>query len=217
MKELDDFDAQLRFRARQSEAFCNASALYHYRFCNDNGSVRQMEQARRYVAHWKQMQEQNLGLLFWGKPGNGKTFAAGCIANALLETEGMHIPSVKMTTFGTILNQLPGMSPRDREWYLKDFLSCDLLILDDFGMERQTDYAREQVFNIIDGRYLTRKPLIVTTNLSLKELKNPRDMAEQRIFDRVLELCVPVCFDGESLRQEKANQNMQLYRQLTNL
>lgn len=76
-------------------------------------------------------------------------------------------------------------------------------------------YAREQVFNIIDGRYLTRKPLIVTTNLSLKAMKNPKDLAEQRIFDRVLEMCIPVCFDGESLRQEKAKQRMQLYRQLT--
>ena len=71
------------------------------------------------------------------------------------------------------------------------------------------------MFNIIDGRYLTRKPLIVTTNLSLKAMKNPKDLAEQRIFDRVLEMCIPVCFDGESLRQEKAKQRMQLYRQLT--
>ena len=211
---MNEFDQ--RFYEKQREAFGNTSALYHYRFCNDNGSVRQMEQARRYVDHWKQMLEQNLGLLFWGKPGNGKTFAAGCIANGLLETEGMHVPSVKMTTFGTILNKLPGMTAQDKEWYLNSFLACDLLILDDFGMERQTDYAREQVFNIIDGRYLAQKPLIVTTNLSLNELKHPRDTTEMRIFDRVLELCVPVCFDGESLRQEKAKQRMQLYRQLTN-
>ena len=211
---MNEFDQ--RFYEKQREAFGNTSALYHYRFCNDNGSVRQMEQARRYVDHWKQMLEQNLGLLFWGKPGNGKTFAAGCIANGLLETEGMHVPSVKMTTFGTILNKLPGMTAQDKEWYLNSFLACDLLILDDFGMERQTDYAREQVFNIIDGRYLARKPLIVTTNLSLNELKHPKDMVEERIFDRVLEMCVPVCFDGESLRQEKAKERMQLYKQLTN-
>lgn len=216
MKELDDFFTQQRLHAKRTEAFGHASALYHYRFCNDNGSVKQLEQARRYVAHWKQMQEQNLGLLFWGKPGNGKTFAAGCIANALLETEGMHVPSVKMTTFGTILGKLPVLSAQDKEWYLGSFQSCDLLILDDFGMERQTDYAREQVFNIIDGRYLSRKPLIVTTNLSLQELKHPKDITDQRIFDRVLELCVPVCFDGESLRQAKAKENIQLYKQLTN-
>lgn len=71
------------------------------------------------------------------------------------------------------LEKLPEMSAQDKEWYLNNLVSCDLLIVDDFGMERQTDYAREQVFNIIDGRYLARKPLIVTTNLSLHELKHP--------------------------------------------
>lgn len=216
MNEFDDFYAQHRIHAKRTEAFGDASALYHYRFQNDKGSVKQMEQARRYVDHWRQMQEQNLGLLFWGKPGNGKTFAAGCIANALLEMDGLHVPTVKMTTLGTILNKLPSMSAQDKEWYLGSFHTCDLLILDDFGMERQTDYAREQVFNIIDGRYLARKPLIVTTNLRLYELKHPKDMVEERIFDRVLEMCVPVCFDGESLRQEKAKERMQLYKQLTN-
>lgn len=216
MKEPDDFYVQQSLLERRREAFGNAAALHDYRFQNDNGRVRQIAQARRYAEHWKQMQEQNLGLLFWGRPGTGKTFAAGCIANALLEREGMHIPTVKMTTFGTVLGKLPGMSAQDREWYLKDFLSCDLLILDDFGMERQTDYAREQVFNIIDGRYLARRPLIITTNLSLQELKHPNDMAQTRVFDRILELCVPVCFDGESLRQEKAMERMQLYKQITN-
>lgn len=216
MNEFDDFYAQQCIHAKRTEVFGDVSALYHYRFQNDKGSVKQMEQARRYVDHWRQMQEQNLGLLFWGKPGNGKTFAAGCIANALLEMDGLHVPTVKMTTLGTILNKLPSMSAQDKEWYFGSFHTCDLLILDDFGMERQTDYAREQVFNIIDGRYLARNPLIVTTNLRLYELKHPKDMVEEQIFDRVLEMCVPVCFDGESLRQEKAKERMQLYKQLTN-
>jgi len=212
---MKEYFREQRLAEKRREAFGDASALYRYRFRNDNGCVPQLEQARRYAEHWKQMQEQNLGLLFWGKPGNGKTFAAACIANELLEREDMYAPSVKMTTFGTILNQLPGMSAQDKEWYLQGFRTCGLLILDDFGMERQTDYAREQVFNIIDGRYLSGRPLIVTTNLSISELKNPTDMVSQRIYDRILELCVPVCFDGESLRQKQAKEKLQLYRQLT--
>lgn len=197
---------------RLQETFGDASALYHYRFEADNGKCPQMEQARRYVSHWEEMRQENLGLLFWGKPGNGKTFAAACIANALLEQKST--VSVKMVTLGTVLNKLPGLSAQDRDWYLKSLHSCDLLILDDFGMERQTEYGREQVFSIVDGRYLSRKPLIVTTNLSLRELKSPADMARQRIYDRILELCVPVCFDRESLRQEKARENMKRYLEL---
>ena len=215
MKETEDYFAQVRLYDKRREALGNASALYDYRFDKDNGTVPQLEQARRYVSHWRTMSEKNLGLLFWGKPGNGKTFAAACIANALLESEEFTLVTVKMTTLGTVLNKLPGMSAQDKDYYINGLLNCSLLILDDLGMERQTDYAREQVFNIIDGRYLSRKPLIVTTNLSLTELKHPTDMAQQRIYDRILEMCVPVCFDGESLRQEKAKEKLRLYKQLT--
>lgn len=215
MNEFDDFFRMQRLMQKRLDAFGDASALASYRFEADNGTVPQLEQAKRYVAHWEEMREQDLGLLFWGRPGNGKTFAAGCIANALLESEDLHAPTVRMTTFGTILNQLPGMTAQDKEWYLDGFRTCDLLILDDFGMERRTEYAQEQVFNIIDGRYVSRKPLIVTTNLSLNELKHPEGLVQQRIFDRVLEMCVPVCFDGESLRRDKARAKMQLYKQLT--
>lgn len=219
MNDCDDFSddiylEQQRLERRQ-EAFGDGYGLFEARFEFDNGLVPQMEQARRYVENWKEMREKHLGLLFWGQPGNGKTFAAACIANALLEMPGFHKPTVKMTTFGKLLNKLPGMSAQDKEGYINGFLNCDLLILDDFGMERRTDYAREQVFNLIDGRYLARKPLIVTTNLSLDELSHPTDMVEKRIYDRVRELCVPVCFDGESLRQAKAKERLQLYKQIT--
>lgn len=211
---MKEFFRQQRLVEKQRDTFGDSAALCQYRFDRDHGQVPQMEQARKYVALWEQMRMENLGLLFWGRPGNGKTFAAACIANALLELEEPGAPTVKMTTFATIISKLPGMSIQDKEWYLEGFRSCDLLILDDFGMERQTDYAREQLFQLIDGRYLARRPLIITTNLSLRDLKQPTDLAQQRIFDRVLELCVPVCFDGESLRQGKAKENLRRYKTL---
>lgn len=210
---MDDFNPWMI--EKKQKTFGGAGTLLNYRFDNDNGRVPQMEQARRYTEHWEEMYRENIGLLFWGKPGNGKNFAAACIANALLETDDFWETTVRMTTFGTILNRLPGLSAQDKEWYLKDLCSCQLLILDDFGMERQTEYAREQVFHIIDSRYLARQPLIVTTNLSLQELKHPSDLAQQRIYDRILELCVPVCFDGESLRQQKAKEKLKRYKLLT--
>jgi len=214
-EEFPDYFEMMRLSRKRQEAFGSACALRHYRFEQDSGSVSQLVQARRYADHWNEMYENSLGLLFWGRPGTGKTFAAACIANALLEIEDIHQPTVRMTTFAHVLNALPAMTAQDKERYLQGLLDCDLLILDDFGMERQTEYAREQIFHIVDGRYLSRRPLIVTTNLTLKELKAPADLAQQRIYDRILERCVPVCFDGESLRQKKAAQQLQLYRQLT--
>ena len=82
----------------------------------------------------------------------------------------------------------------------------DLLILDDLGAERGTEYALEQVFAVIDARYRSRKPLIVTTNLTLNALKHPDDLAHARIYDRILEICAPILFGGENLRVEKANE-----------
>ena len=66
--------------------------------------------------------------------------------------------------------------------------SFPLLILDDFGMERSTEYGLEQIYNVVDSRYRSRKPLIVTTNLTLEELQHPEDTAHSRIYDRLLEI-----------------------------
>ena len=214
MIDFENFQREQHLFTRRQETFGNATSLYHCRFEQDNGCVPQMEQARQYVQHWSKMRENNLGLLFWGQPGNGKTFAAACIANALVESKDSFPPDVKMTTFGTILNRLPALSAADKEYYLNQFLNADLLILDDFGMERQTDYAREQVFNIIDGRYLTKRPLIVTTNLSLNHMKTTTDLAEKRIYDRVLEMCIPVFFSGESQRPDRAKANLEQFRSI---
>ncbi len=59
-------------------------------------------------------------------------------------------------------------------------------------------------FAVIDARYRSRKPLIVTTNLTLDALKHPDDLAHARIYDRILEICAPILFGGENLRVEKS-------------
>lgn len=61
-----------------------------------------------------------------------------------------------------------------------------MLIIDDLGVERSSEYALEQVYNVVDSRYLSRLPFIVTTNLTLNELKKPLDLARARIYDRIL-------------------------------
>ena len=90
------------------------------------------------------------------------------------------------------------------------------LILDDFGMERGTEYGLEQVYNVIDSRYRSGKPLIVTTNLTLTELQNPQDTPHARIYDRLLEMCAPVCFSGENFRRESAQNKLNRLKQLMN-
>ena len=89
-----------------------------------------------------------------------------------------------------------------------------LLIIGDFGMERGTEYALEQIYNIVDSRYRSRKPLIVTTNLTLDEIRHPQDTAHARIYDRLLEMCVPISCIGVSLRRETAQEKLERLKAL---
>ena len=150
-------------------------------------------------------------MILWGEVGTGKSYLAGCIANALMEKED----SVCMTNFALILNDLAA-SYKDRNEYISHLCSFPLLILDDFGMERGTEYGLEQIYNVIDGRYRSTKPLIVTTNLTLEELQNPEDTAHARIYDRLIEMCTPVCIAGENFRKAKAREKMEQLKMLLN-
>ena len=136
--------------------------MLNWTFENDNGRSPQMHHAHRYVEQWQTMRAENLGLLLWGGVGTGKSFLAGCIANALIEQE---VP-VRMTNFARILNEL-NRSFSGRNEVVDKLCRYPLLIIDDFGMERGTEYALEQIYSIVDSRYRSRKPLIVTTNLTL--------------------------------------------------
>ena len=171
-----------------------------------------MQKAYDYVAHWVEMKEKSLGLLLWGDVGTGKSFFAGCIANALLDKG---IP-VLMTNFSRILNTLTGMYSDDRNQFIDSFNKYSLLIIDDLGIERSSEFALEQVFNVIDSRYRSKKPLIVTTNLTLDELKHPKDLTRVRIYDRVLERCVPLKINNQNIRELNAAANMQEARKILN-
>ena len=159
---LEQSKAKWVARMRE-QMFKSAQELKNATFDKDNGAVPQLAWARRYVEHWPEMRRENIGLLFWGPSGTGKTFAAACIANALVERE----VGVRMITLGDALVQLFGMNGEERVRYLESLSSCGLLILDDFGVERRTPYAREQVYEIVNRRYLSGRPMVVTTNLTL--------------------------------------------------
>lgn len=155
-----------------------------------------IQMAKRYTENWKKVKAENLGLLLWGDVGTGKSFLAACIANALLEKG---VP-VLMTNFSKILNQMGAMYSDERYRYIASFNRFSLLIIDDLGIERNTEYALEQVYAVIDERYKTGLPLIITTNLTISQLRNPEDVAHARIYSRVLEMCTPVHVPGHDRR-----------------
>lgn len=202
-----EFERMQRLNMLKSLCF-EDHALYSWTFDKDNGKNPVMKKARDYIEKWSDALSSNTGLVLWGDVGTGKTFFAACIANALVEQN----VSVKMTNFSTILNDL--FAESDKNKYLDRLNKHSLLIIDDLGIERGTEYALEQVYNVIDTRYKSGKPLIVTTNLTLDELKFPTDIPHKRIYDRVLGMCVPVMFNGMNFRKEEAAAKMEAAKKL---
>lgn len=161
---------------------------------------RNFKLCKRYATAFDQMLEKCQGLLLWGNVGTGKSFAAAAIANYLLE----HKVPVIMTSFTKILGLID--SDRSEESSLSGKLCrAKLVIFDDLGAERSTDYALEKVYNIIDERYRHKLPMILTTNLSLNEMKAETDIRYSRVYDRIFETCYPMQFTGPSWRKVEAS------------
>ncbi len=155
--------------------------------------------AKRYVENFPEMYRQNQGMLFWGDVGTGKSYTAAAIANELME----RLHPVIMTSFVKLLQDMQGFDSDDGA-YMNRLNMAKLLIIDDLGAERGTDFALEKVYDIIDSRYRSGKPAIFTTNLTMKQMKECTDIRYNRIYDRIFEMCYPVKFDGLSWRKREA-------------
>lgn len=149
-------------------------------------------------------------MCLFGNVGTGKSYAAGCVANALVDRS---IP-VLFVRVATIVNKLQGLFNQDRERYIKHLMRPDLLILVDLGAERSTSFGKECVFDVVDRRVPSGKPLIVTTIIPLHTLKNPTEIDDRRIYDRLLTVCAPVEFKGENYRTAKATDNLRMAVQI---
>lgn len=198
-RELLEGISRLKSAGLQDDAF------FGYTFAGCDGTHPCAGYARRYAEHFGEFQKNGQGLLFWGNVGTGKTFLAACIANALMER---NVP-VLMTSFPKLLNALGGIYSSERNEYLKSLNRYQLLIIDDLGVERDTPYVLETVYLVIDERYKSGRPFIITTNLSLEELQNPADLEHGRIYDRIMERCVPVAFSGKNYRTGRGRANME--------
>lgn len=198
-REEADKAMRLRETGIPSQEFRNAT------FASADGinSV-PLDMVRKYAENWEHFYAKNTGLLLYGGVGTGKSFAAACLANYMIDRG---VPSL-MVNFSDVLNSVSDYRREDRIGIFSSLSEYPLVILDDFGMERQTEYALEQMFNFVDTRERSGKPLVVTTNLGLSELRSPKDMAHKRIYDRIMALCVPVFFGEQGRRAAISQQKL---------
>lgn len=171
--------------------------MANWTFGNDDRKNAKISDAMlRYADNFPGFLKEGRGLLLYGTVGTGKTYYAACIANRLIDNGY----SALMTNFARLTNAIQGMYEGKQE-YIDSLNRYSLLVLDDLGAERKSEFMQEMVFNIIDSRYRAGLPFIITTNLTADEIKKPQDIGYSRIYDRILERCFPVEVSGQSRRR----------------
>jgi DNA replication protein DnaC len=167
---------------------------------DDRANEKASDISLRYCTHFLSMKDKGKGILYLGNCGTGKTFLAACIANELIN-QGF---SVLMTNFSRLVNIIFGLK-EGKQNYIDSLNNYDLLIIDDLGVERQSEYVAEIVQNIVDSRYRAGLPLIITTNLTPKDFSaESSDIAKSRLYSRISEMCLPVVVSGVDRRKKNS-------------
>ena len=172
-------------------------------FGNSSGNPT-MYIAERYIDRWPDILKNGLSFTFSGGIGCGKTYAAASIANELLD-RGYRVWMV------STVNLLDRMF--DEADIIRNRLATfELVVLDDFGAERNTEYASEKMFQIIDDRMRSRRPTIITTNIDITQ---PTDnLTYQRIFSRLNGEAPQFRCKGGDLRADRGKEKRQLANEI---
>lgn len=202
-REAEEYETRQRQEEveRRRRTCFNVTNMADWTFENDDRQNEKISDAmRKYADNFSKYLENGKGLLLHGPVGTGKTYYAACIANRLID-RGY---KVLVTNFARLSNQIQGTW--EKQDVIDDLNDFHLLVIDDLGAERSSEYMQEQIFNIIDSRYRTGKPFIVTTNLSMDEIKKPQNISTSRIYDRLLQRCFPVEVTGASRRRQEVKE-----------
>jgi len=146
----------------------------------------------------KNFPDEYKNLLFFGSVGTGKTFLSKCIAGEMLN-RGHSVIYFSATAFFNTLAQY-SFDTNNKEMLYKtyeDLYNCDLVIVDDLGTELSNTFTNSQFFSFLNERHLRKKPIIISTNLNLEELKN---RYSERIFSRLTSNFIFRKFSGPDIR-----------------
>ena len=164
---------------------------------------------KRYIENIDENIRKGKGIVFYGDTGTGKTFAAASILNEIIKK---FIPKTGQIYTGYITNFTKIIQCVQKNFDLKGdstlfVKTCSLLVIDDFGSERKTSFAKEIITDIINSRYNTKKPIILTTNINMKDkfgFNCEDEMFEKRIYSRLIEMCMMVHVTGRDRRLNNA-------------
>ncbi len=162
--------------------------------CDTAGRTKAYRAAKEYADNFAAHRANGDGLYIEGTFGTGKTHLAAAIAIQLME-QGH---SVIFRTADDLLREIKATfdeSGREEQKVMERLKKCDLLVIDDIGKEQATDWSTAQLYAIINDRYESQKPLVITTNFNENDLiavESPKGVGEHRIraiLSRLHEIC----------------------------
>lgn len=146
-----------------------------------------------YIPNFKNI---STNLLFYGNPGSGKTYLSYCISKAILDKGYL----VVYKTSDELIKNLRDIRFNNNSNLESIILNCDLLIIDDLGAEHLNEFSITELFNVINKRILTKKKMLISTNLTLPGITQQYN---ERISSRLIgdfKLCK---FYSEDIRIKK--------------
>lgn len=154
-------------------------------------------EARAYAEGFPGTSDGGRGLVFLGGVGCGKTFMAACVANLLLDSGA----KVRFTSISELARRASASGYGGSSEAVGSVKHADLVVLDDFGTERQTPSMQEFRYQVVNTLYSEKVPMVVTTNLTRRELMASTGTESDRVFSRIVGRCRPVVMAGADRRK----------------
>jgi DNA replication protein DnaC len=161
------------------------------------------QKALELVAAWQPADD--FGVLLTGPAGVGKSHLGFAMLHRYMRWS-IRTTDSRLPVYTSAADMIAKMRGSDNA-FPRNEDSAPLLFLDDLGTENITDWSREILFRLFDGRVNRKLPTIITTNLKLSELK---DRLHERVVSRILAVCIPVELKGADYRMNALTERVKV-------
>ncbi len=203
------FCREIRMKIVKINMIYNRSGInrkYLWKRLNDFKSVNKQAEEAKNAAYdiVRQFPDVRKGLYLWGNAGTGKTLLASIILTEIIirhAVEGRFI-SISRNLFKTLQESFHEGSETYGESgkIEKELAEVDILVIDDFGIQKDTEWKQETLYDLVDARYEAEKFTIFTSN------NNPhkalKDLSQGRILSRIKEMCRILEISGDDYRDK---------------
>ena len=175
-----------RFKSKTFSNFDKSKCPKAYEIC------------RTYAKNFLSNRDQGIGLFITGSVGSGKTHLVSAIIDYIARVYKRKVDDLIFITSVNLLSRIKfSFENKTTESLLKKLEAADLLVIDDLGIEKSSDWTYEIFYKIIDSRYSNLLPVIITSNLTDTELK---EKMSERIVSRLYEMCKGIKLTGKDYR-----------------